>query len=153
MKLVRRSKPNFNSILNDLLNDDFFKPAVHSAHTFRPPVNIKETDEAYQMELSVPGLSKKDVIIDIDGDLLTISYENTKDAKTEHVKEEKTEDEAPKVKYTRREFSAKNFKRTFTIPENIETEKIAASMKNGILSLSLPKVEVPEPEKKTVIIK
>lgn len=145
MKLVRKTNPTFNSILNDILNDDFFKPVSKVAHSFRPPVNIKETDAAFQMEISVPGLSKKDVVIDVDGDLLSISYEKP---------EIKTEEGAEiKENYKMREFGTRSFKRTFTIPENVEADSIGATMKNGILNVTLPKVEVPEPEKKVVTIK
>lgn len=151
MRLVRKSNPSFNSILNDILNDDFFKPVTQAAQGFRPPVNIKETEAAFQMELAVPGLSKKEVLIDIDGDLLTVSYDKVE--KTAESKPEAKEEKVAEEKYTRHEFSAKSFKRTFTIPENIDSEKIVATMKNGILNVTLPKVEVPEPEKKTVVIK
>jgi len=151
MRFVKKSKPSFNSILNELLNDDFFKPVATTTHRFRPPVNIKETDKAFEMEISVPGLSKKDVNIDIDGDLLTISYERA-EKKTEEKKDGEVKVVATE-KYTRKEFTAQSFKRSFTIPENTDAEKIAANMKNGILNVSLPKVEVPEPEKKTIVIK
>ncbi len=112
--------------------DDFFQmdlPAMPRVSAGIPPVNVKETAEAFQLELAVPGLYKDNVEINLDGNLLTISGKH----------EEKTTDE--KDKYTRREYNLNSFSRTFTLPENIDSEKINADLKDGILLVNLPKKE------------
>jgi HSP20 family protein len=117
----------FNSLMDDFFNTDF--PALPRISSQVPPVNVKETPDAFHLELAVPGLYKDNVEINLDGNLLTISGKH----------EEKTNEE--KEKYTRREFSFSSFSRTFTLPENVNTENISADLKEGILKVNLPKVE------------
>lgn len=117
----------FNSFMEDFFNMDF--PAFTRMSTSIPPVNVKETPDAYQLELAVPGLYKDNVEINLDGNLLTISGKH----------EEKSSDE--KEKYTRREFSFSSFSRTFTLPETVDAEKISADLKDGVLKVNLPKME------------
>jgi HSP20 family protein len=93
-------------------------------------VNIVETKDAYQVELSAPGFEKADFSIQLDNNLLTISTEK---------KEEKREESD---KLIRKEFTYRGFKRSFTIDEKIDAENIAAKYENGILKLELPKKEI-----------
>jgi HSP20 family protein len=79
--------------------------------------------------LAAPGLEKKDFKIDVNGTLITISTE--KEEKREEVEES----------YTRREYSYSTFTRSFTLPDNIDSNKIDASYVNGELTLLLPKKE------------
>lgn len=116
--------------------DDFFKPwrewfdgdweRVASV----PSVNVSESDNAYKISLAAPGLSKEDFKINIDGDLITISAEKT------------SRKEAKEDKYTRKEYNYTSFSRTFTLPENIKSEKIDARYENGELMIMLPKLVV-----------
>ena len=92
-------------------------------------VNIKETADAYFVEMAVPGLKKSDFHIDLDNQVLSISTE------TEEEKEQREEN------YTRREFGYSSFKRTFTLPETVDDGKIKAAYNQGILSIHLPKKE------------
>lgn len=116
--------------------DDFFKPwnewadegSLRRTLTV-PAVNINEEKDHYAVTLAAPGLKKDDFNIDIDGNIMTIS------AVTEEEKEEKEK------KYTRKEYNYSSFSRSFTLPEEIDKEKIAAKYDNGILRLSLPKKE------------
>lgn len=123
---------SFDGMMKELFNE--FPTTV--AKTFRedvlnfPPVNIIETKDAYQVELSSPGFEKTDFVIQLDNNVLTISTEK---------KEEKKED-ADKV--IRKEFTYRGFKRSFTIDEKIDAENIAAKYENGILKLELPKKEI-----------
>jgi HSP20 family protein len=94
-----------------------------------PSVNIVEEKEDFRIELAVPGLDKKDIKIDLDNNVLTISSE----------KEEKKEDEDNKV--MRREFRYASFTRSFTLPDVADYEKINASHSNGILTITIPKKE------------
>jgi HSP20 family protein len=117
----------FNSLMDDFFNTDF--PVMPRMSAQVPPVNVKETPEAFHLELAVPGLYKEHVDINLDGNLLTISGKH----------EEKSNEE--KEKYTRREFSFSSFSRTFTLPENVNAEKISAELKDGVLKVNLPKME------------
>lgn len=123
--------PTLSSWIDDLFNRDL--PSVlHSNFNTGitlPKVNIKENDDSYEVEMAVPGLKKSDFKIDIDNQLLSIATE----VKQEN---EETEDN-----YTRREFGYSSFKRSFTLPETVDDEKIKASYNEGILNITLPKKE------------
>jgi HSP20 family protein len=95
-----------------------------------PAVNVLENHDKYMIEVAAPGLEKKDFHIDLENNLLTISSE--KEFKHEEEKE---------GKFMRREFGYSSFKRSFTLPESIDAEKIGASYKEGVLQISIPKKE------------
>lgn len=107
---------------------------------FSPAVNIFETNDAYHLELSVPGRNKEDFKVNFENDLLTISYEKP---------EEKQSDDFKTVK---REFSFNSFSRSFHVDEKINTENIQAKYENGVLKLWLPKKEEPKKEVKQINI-
>ncbi|MBK9149633.1 MAG: Hsp20/alpha crystallin family protein [Saprospiraceae bacterium] len=127
-KNVVRTNPLFPSVFND-----FFKPWnewFDGGNVWNvPAVNISESKDAYKVSLAVPGMKKEDFKIDLDGNMLTISSEKKEE------KEEKDE------KFTRKEYSFSSFSRSFTVPDDIEADKIAASYKDGVLELKLPKKE------------
>jgi HSP20 family protein len=108
---------------NEWFDDDF------SNLMTMPAVNITENKNEYNVSLAAPGMKKDDFKIDMDGNLLTISSET------------KQEKETKEEKYTRKEFNYSSFSRTFTIPDEINKEKIDAHYENGILRLVLPKKE------------
>ncbi|MBQ4386289.1 MAG: Hsp20/alpha crystallin family protein [Prevotella sp.] len=121
----------FPTVFEDFLNTDF----MPRANTTAPAVNVKEDEKAYTMEMAVPGI-KKDycrVGINEDGNL-TIAIEN----KMEHKEENK------KHHYLRREFSYSNYEQSYTLPDDVERDKISAKVENGILTVVLPKVEKEE---------
>jgi HSP20 family protein len=95
-----------------------------------PATNIIENEEAFMLEMAVPGFSKKDFKINLEKNTLTISSE----------KEEKAEDNEAQS-YRMREFNRKDFCRSFKIPETVNVDDIKAGYKNGILTLTLPKKE------------
>ena len=117
--------------------DDFFKPwnewfdnGGFLGRTMNvPAVNITELKDEYRVNLAAPGLKKEDFKIDVDGNMLTISSEK------EENKEEKDK------KFTRKEYSYSSFSRTFTLPEEINKEKIEARYEDGVLKISLPRRE------------
>ncbi len=94
-----------------------------------PMVNIKETADAYFVEMAVPGLKKSDFHIDLDNQTLSISTEIEED------------NEHSETNYTRREFGYASFKRSFTLPETVDEAKIKAKYDEGILRIQLPKKE------------
>jgi HSP20 family protein len=122
------TKRTFSPFLSNLFDDDFF-PVMNSKTSSMPAVNIKEDEKVYTLELAVPGMDKKDLKIDINEDVITISSES------------KNENETEKDGYKRKEFSYSSFVRSFYIPENVNRDKIGASYKDGILSVELPKME------------
>lgn len=104
--------------------------------TTLPAVNVKENDEAFEIEVAAPGMTKNDFRVSLENNLLTISSEK---------KEEKKEEE--KGRFTRREFSYQSFQRSFTVPENlVEGDKISAKYCEGILCITLPKKEEIKPK-------
>jgi HSP20 family protein len=108
--------------------DDFF-PLVTSRTDSLPAVNIREDDKQFMLDLAVPGIDKKDLKIDINEDVLTVSSES------------KNESEENRDGYKRKEFSYASFCRSFQIPENVNKDKIEANYKDGVLTVSLPKDE------------
>ena len=106
--------------------------AMHGNHDYfngrmrKPSANVMENDDAYKIELAVPGFQKKDFKINVEKDILTISTD----------REMNGDDN-----YTMREFGYNNISRSFSMPETIDNEKIKAEYKNGILSVTLPKRE------------
>ena len=123
--------PTWSNWLDDLFNRDL--PSVFTSNfntgITLPKVNIKETADAFIVDMAVPGLKKSDFHIDLDNQVLSISTE---------IKEENQHKEE---NYTRREFGYASFKRTFTLPESVNDEKINARYIDGILSIILPKKE------------
>jgi HSP20 family protein len=94
-----------------------------------PSVNISEDSDQYKVALAAPGLKKSDFNIKVDGNMITISSE----------KEEKKEEK--EVKFTRHEYSYSSFSRTFTLPDEVNQDKIEAVYADGVLTLTLPKRE------------
>ncbi|TJY36346.1 Hsp20/alpha crystallin family protein [Pontimicrobium aquaticum] len=125
------SFPSWSNWLDDIFNRDL--PSVFTSNfntgMSLPKVNIKETADAYIVDMAVPGLKKSDFHLNLDNQALSISTE---------LKEEKEHEEE---NYTRREFGYSSFKRTFTLPESVNEDKIDAKYKDGILSIYLPKKE------------
>jgi HSP20 family protein len=124
--LTRKSFRPF--YMSNLFDDDFF-PVLQSRTSSMPAVNIKEDDKKFSLELAVPGMEKKDLKIDINEDVLTISSESAH------------ENEESKDGYKRKEFSYSSFCRSFYIPENVNRDNIEANYKDGILTVGLPKQE------------
>lgn len=107
-------------------------------HAF-PPVNVKENDKSFDIELMVPGFDKKDLNISIDEGFLTVSAESEHD-------EEKKEDN-----YTKKEFESSSFSRSFHIPVNANEENIQAKYEDGVLRLTIPKKNITEVKSKKSI--
>jgi len=138
MNLIKSNPRNlFPSMMEEFFRPDWFGGTEKFAGMSVPPVNIRETDTSFEVELSAPGKSKEDFNIDIDNDLLTISSEKTE----EHTQEQ--------GKFTRREFTHTAFRRAFSLPETAKDEDIKASYENGILKISIPKKEeaLPKPKR------
>jgi HSP20 family protein len=144
MTLVKFKKPRlpwYDTMFTDLLGTDrLLTNDLFLENKWVPAMNVKETDDHFELEIAAPGFSKKDFDVSIDNGLLTIQAENKEEM-------EKKEDD-----YTRKEFNYSSFYRSFTLPENVnENEMIDATYKRGILKLVLNKLHVDESTPKRVI--
>lgn len=117
--------------------DDFFKPlnewfdngGLSGRIVNVPSVNITENANEYIVSLAAPGLKKDDFKIDVEGNILTICSQK------EETKEEKHK------KFNRKEYNYSSFNRSFTLPEEINKEKIEAKYEDGLLKIALPRTE------------
>ena len=101
-----------------------------------PAVDVTEDDKAYKITAELPGLEEKDIDVSVSGGMLTIkgekSYEKDEKDKDRHVSE--------------RAYGA--FQRSFALPDGVETDKIAADLAKGVLTVTLPKTEQAQTQKK-----
>ncbi|MDQ3277745.1 MAG: Hsp20/alpha crystallin family protein [Bacteroidota bacterium] len=118
-----------DSFTRDLLNWGLANNSI--TNTTIPAVNIKETGDAFEVEMAAPGMRKEDFKVELDGNQLTISSEFES-------RNEMKEGE----RFTRREFSYQSFQRNFTLPKNVvDIDQIEARYENGVLRLLIPKRE------------
>jgi len=132
---VRNQRPV--SVMNefDRIFSNLERPEYTTANS-TPAVDVRETEDTYNLEADLPGLEKKDIEIKVEDDILHIS------AKAEV--EEKTEAEN-NVKYLLNERKGRQFHRTFRLPKDADRTKIAASFDKGVLSLEIQKAEEAKP--------
>ena len=128
MTLIKR---NFNhwvpSFWNDFLENEWPEvPGLFTNNKAVPAVNVKETNDLFQLEVSAPGLKKEDFILELNNNLLSIS------SKHENVGEENSG-------YTRREFNYQSFSRVFTLPDSVDSGNIKANYNQGVLNIEIPK--------------
>ena len=102
-----------------------------------PSVDVRESDEAYVLEAELPGLTEKDIEVNVENRRLTLASST----KEEKEKEEKSDG------YVVHERRSREFSRTFALPENVDEQKISASFKNGLLELTIPKGEQAKPKR------
>ena len=137
--------PKFYNPFFDLTTDFFESNLLNTTASKQrnvPAVNVKETNDNYELYMAVPGIEKEDISIELDKNKLTISYDKEVELKN-------TEEE----KYTRIEFQPSAFKRTFKLPENkFEEGQINASYQNGVLLISVPKKEEAKPIIKQIAV-
>jgi len=138
MSIIKRNDVLFPSLMSELFKPDWFG-GLENYKTDIPPVNIKENEKDFELELAVPGRKKGDFNIEIDENVLTISSES------------KTEENVMDENYTRREFGYSSFKRAFTLPETIDEAKIKATYVDGLLKFTLPKKKEALPKPKRFI--
>ena len=121
----------FPTVFDDFFNSDIMP---HNQVT-APAVNVKESPEAYTMEVAAPGIKKEFCRVHINDDgNLSIAIEN----KMEHKEEDK------KQHYLRREFSFTNYQQNYSLPDDVDRDNIAASVEHGILTVTLPKLKKDE---------
>lgn len=108
---------------------------------FKPSVNTREGEYAYHIEVDLPGVKKDDINVDVKNDVLTISGQR------------KTKKEVKEKDYYKMESSYGKFQRSFTLPENTDTENIEANSKDGVLEVVIPKMERSKKETKKIKVK
>lgn len=138
MMPVRRTNNWTPSIFNEFFGNGWMEKSNFAA----PAVNIIENANEFKVEFAAPGATKDDFRIEMkEENLLLVSMEKKAS------KEEKSED-----KYLRREFSHVSFSQTVVLPDNINREKIEAKVKEGVLTVVLPKKTEEEKAQKSTLI-
>lgn len=133
MKLIRRydapvlRRPFFTDIFEDLMKDQLFEGPEKIA----PAVDIAEEKERYVVKADFPGLKQEDIRVEVNGNTLTISAER------KHEKEEK--DDKKHYHYYERTYGS--FERSFTLPSDVDSDKIKAKVEHGVLTVDIPKTE------------
>lgn len=139
--ILREPELYFDSIhneLNNFLRDTVLNPAfshqltMKKVSTWRPAVEIKQSDNDYKVKVQLPGVKKDDIEIELDNDFMTIT------AEIEEEKEEKEQKEK-NMKYHTCEFRYGKYQRTISFDQPIRSEAADAVYKNGILTITLPK--------------
>ena len=142
VKWTPRPMTVFNEVdnmINSVFNRDWNLEPIQSTK-WNPAVDVKETDHSFLISADIPGLTKKDINIEVSDDVLSITGERTED---------KVEDSDL---YHYRERSRGTFTRSFNLPESVDEKKISANFKDGILNIELPKTKVIEPKSRKIKI-
>ncbi len=137
LNLVHRSRgtPSYPSLLEEFLSEPFLMVAPMTQQAQSLAVDVSEAESDVVVRASVPGFRKDQIAIEVHDDVLTIRAE-----KSEEV-EEKNE------RYTRRERRAGSFARSLALPAPVATEKAQAELKDGVLTLTIPKNQKAQPRK------
>ena len=128
------------SFIDSLFNDVMGNTPSVMYTTATPRVDVKEEDNAYTLEMELPGRTEKDVNIELDHDNLTIA------SKVEETKETKEDKKDKKAKYILKERRSTSFERRFTLPADVDAESIKANFKNGILTINMTKKAIAAPK-------
>ena len=118
-----------NSWLPEVFNDFFYNNNMPKTNATAPAINVLENETEYTVELAAPGLRKEDFDISInnDGDLV-IKMEKRNEVKDE------------KAHYLRREFAYSKYEQTLILPDDVDKDKVGARMSDGVLNITLPKL-------------
>src|SRR5688500_5046869 len=136
MSIIKRNGNGFfmPELFDDFLSRNLFdwnNTNFSNSGTTLPAVNIRETNENFEVEMAAPGMNKQDFNILLEGNTLTITSEKSDE-----------QEEKDGEKFSRREFRYQSFQRRFTLPKDeVDVETINAKYENGILKLSIPKKE------------
>lgn len=143
MTLVKVARPRINRSIDNMLNS-FFEDMnfeTQRSNLWRPAMDAKDLEKNFELSFSLPGFEKDDITVSVKNNTL-----NLKATKTE-VKEDEGS------KYLSREIARGSYERDIELPENVNSDKIAAEYKNGILTLSIPKTKEALPKEIAVTVK
>jgi len=135
---LMKFQDQFPSMFNRFFENDLFDWSTRNfsnTNTTLPSVNIREDENGFEVDMAAPGFEKKDFKIELLNNLLTISSEKKVETETKEGQQ-----------FTRQEFSYQSFRRSFTLPNTVEGEKIQAKYENGILKVAIPKREEAKPK-------
>lgn len=132
----------FQNSLRRFFDDNFWESGLPMP-TGNVPVNVRETEQQYEMDVVAPGCRKEDFQLNIQDNLLTIAF---------NYKEDKQQQDQ-KAGWVRNEYLQRSFSRTFTIDDTVDVSKIQATYTDGILRLTLPKNEKAKQIARTIEIK
>ena len=135
---ITRPVSIFNDIDNLFNNFGDFTSVIDQRSSCKPRFEVLNTDVTYCIRAELPGMSKKDINIELEDNVLTLSGERKWNDKDDN-------------NYS--EFSYGNFLRSFNLPEDVKENNIKASMKDGVLSIQVPRLEKVKPEVKKITIK
>ena len=144
MNLVRWN-PRGDIISRHRLNqmiEDFFPTTKHlyepAEWNWNPSIDIYEEENNIVIKAEIPGVDKNDITVDVKDGVLTLKGERS------------TNKEVEEEKYYKREMRYGKFERSFTLPVEVNADKIAADYKDGVLKIEIPKPEVSKPKKITI---
>ena len=148
MTLVKLHQKPFEKTLNSLFEDIFQQvPSRYASEDFgwpaqngRAPVNIRETADAYTLDVVAPGFDNADFGIKLEKNLLTISAEKKDEVKSEG------------QKVVRQEYHFRSITRSFTVDDKIDAGKISAKYENGVLLVTLPKKEEVKAQPQSITV-
>lgn len=150
MNLVRRRNGETNQMtefdrLRDEINrlfdvDSWPESTGLFDRSFSPSLDVVEHDDEFAVSVDLPGVSEKDIDITVANNVLTI-------------RGEKSEQKEEKGRYYRKETWSGSFQRTISLPNTVDAEKVEAGMKNGVLTVRLPKREEAKPKRISVNVK
>ena len=130
---------DIDTMINSIFNTGWERENYND-EKWSPPVDVKETDEAFFVSADIPGLSKKDINLNISKGTMTISGKRSQDSLKEH------------ESYHRQERNFGIFSRSFDLPDSVNEEKITASFKDGMLVIKLLKNELEIPKERVIKI-
>lgn len=143
VKMINRPNDLFaHQMLNQLFKDSengYNNGECSRSQKNRPRVNVRENQKEFVLEIAIPGYAKEQVNMEVEKNVLLVNSD---------VKDEKEEDS-----YLRKEFDKEGFECRFRLPNTVNQDSIVASVKNGILLISLPKIIKEEPKVKKITVK
>ena len=119
----------FDTFFNDLQGEEV------SNRSWVPPVDIQETADGYKLQAELPGLTKDDINITLENNVLRLAGER------------KFEKDVKKENYHRVERTYGTFTRAFALPQQVTAEGVQAAFENGVLTITVPKAEQAKPRK------
>lgn len=137
MRDLRRGFDYINSVMNSLEEKD----VESGLSSFVPSVNSREANDAYYVEIDLPGIKKDEITVDVKDNVLTISGER------------KVKNEIKEESYYKIESRYGNFVRSFTLPKDVDVDKVSANSTDGVLEVKIPKQEVITNQPKKIEVK
>ncbi|MCC8180441.1 MAG: Hsp20/alpha crystallin family protein [Planctomycetes bacterium] len=138
--LMRRRSNTLPGLFRRMWDPDMFEAFMQNDASM-PAMNVVEKANEFAIDISVPGFNKEDINVSVDKNVLSI--------KAESKKEDEQKDSEDRI--IRQEFMQTSFERNFSLPDNVDTGKIAAKQENGVLKITLPKMEnAPEDQVKKI---